>query len=251
MVTAVYMRTPSGARFQAKVDVDGISNADQLLRGLRAAYVHYTNDTSPPVGALTTTIVLSSGNELAHHEVAISQQEIHLIENSLATALPPLASLLPCSHIVMQGYPSALMASQQHHLQIHGFSSRATPCMTPARVQGTVRTAGGALGGGAGTGVPRPSDFCSIPVMDSRRAVDRRTTWKAPANGIVDDDAWHEHATSRSAPLMSRSASLPSVRDLRQQFGPNRAVPGCGANVTELKARLGAPKGRASYRGFP
>ena len=91
----------------AQVDVEGISTADELLRGLRAAYVHYTNHSSPPAGSLITSVVLMGGDG-----------EVHLLENSAVSLRPPLAAILPCSCIVMQGFPTSLIASQNYHLKV-------------------------------------------------------------------------------------------------------------------------------------
>jgi len=54
-ITSVYMHTSDGQRFAAKVDVEGIASTDELLRGLRAAYCHYTTEGSPAYGALLTS----------------------------------------------------------------------------------------------------------------------------------------------------------------------------------------------------
>ena len=71
-----------------------------------------------------------------------------VIEDLPPAALPPLASLLPCSHFILQAHPTALIAAQQYHLS------------------GGAGKGGGGVGGGGGgqVHVPRPADFVSLPV---------------------------------------------------------------------------------------
>jgi len=147
-VTSVYMHTSSGQRFTAKVDVEGIASTDELLRGLRAAYCHYTNEPSPPYGSLLTTVVLGLG------------KEVHLMEDVAAQAMPPLPGLLPCSHFVMQGCQTALLAAQQHHLRSPGAAYHRAPLMALERWPAPDEPP--ALG-------PTSGDVRSLPVALPRR----------------------------------------------------------------------------------
>lgn len=67
----------------------------QLLRGLRAAFAHYTaganERTPPPFGGLLTTAVAPDGTERSMRE-------------DVAATHPPLSQLIPCAHMRMQGY---------------------------------------------------------------------------------------------------------------------------------------------------
>lgn len=101
-VISVYMRTASGRRFGAKVDIEGLATVGDLLVGLRAAFVHYTRcGTPPPPGTLLITVVRCDGEEIALHE------------GEPSAALPAIGAVLPCSYIRMEGYESAGIASQQ------------------------------------------------------------------------------------------------------------------------------------------
>jgi hypothetical protein len=96
------MRTASGRRFGAKVDIEGLATVGDLLVGLRAAFVHYTRcGTPPPPGTLLITVVRCDGEEIALHE------------GEPSAALPAIGAVLPCSYIRMEGYESAGIASQQ------------------------------------------------------------------------------------------------------------------------------------------
>jgi hypothetical protein len=49
-ICLVNMKTVQGKKFAAKVDVNGIQTTDELLRGLRAAFAHYTGEEAPAEG---------------------------------------------------------------------------------------------------------------------------------------------------------------------------------------------------------
>jgi len=230
-ISSVYMHTSDGQRFAAKVDIDGISSTDELLRGLRAAYCHYTSERSPGFGSLLTGVVLPSGHE------------VHLREDVPVHAQPPLPGLLPCSHFVIHAYPTALIAAQQHHMRMMATADasgggrinagrNSTPSISPSDLV----TARGK------PAVPRPGDFVSLPVVDLPK---RAGAAAAHSAKVVADDAW-QHA--QRAQMASSARPVLSVAERRQQFTRARAPMGDGGRVSELKVNLGASKLRASYR---
>ena len=225
------MRTISGERFAAKVDVEGIGSAEELLRGLRAAYGHYTTDGSLAHGALITTVVHLNGSEVVLREDASPAEQ------------PPLAALLPCSHIVMQGHQTATMAAQQLYMKANAAGA---PGGAP---HGGVHASGGAacgMGGGGmwpGCQVPRPANFVSLPVPEAARGGRR----SAPPVRMVSDTAWQRQPPDGGC--ASQPSNSMSVGQLRAQFSQSgRTAGGTGQAVSELKAKFGAPKGRPQYR---
>lgn len=97
-ICTVYIRTAAGGRVAAKVDLEGIATTAELLRGLRAAFAHYTAEDPPPYGTLLVTAVAADQSELPMCEDVPSTQR-------------PLEQLLPCSHVMMAGYDSPRAAA--------------------------------------------------------------------------------------------------------------------------------------------
>ena len=179
-------------RYTAKVDIEGIQSADELLRGLRAAYAHYTPDKAPPPGALLTSVILLGGAHCGAH----GGDHVPLDEQTAPHLLPPLSQLLPCSHFVMHGFPTALIAQQQHHLRTYGSTGHEP---APLRLKQADHRATSSIDHRASSSVPRPADFMSLPVAQPpSSSYGRGGDGAPPSRQQLPDATWHQGRTSDS-----------------------------------------------------
>jgi len=52
-----HMVTENGQTFSAEVDINDVASIDELIRGLRSAYCHYTSRPIPPDAKFVATLV--------------------------------------------------------------------------------------------------------------------------------------------------------------------------------------------------